>query len=225
MEKTSHELLKSNKIFSYCNFFDLCDFEYRFLWESEKVAWAPLGLLQSFLLNYSRYSIKSKISENVYIEDDKKVCIGKNVTIEKGVYIKGPCIIGDNSVIRHGAYIRENVIIGKNSLIGHASEVKNSILLDNSSAAHFAYIGDSIIGNNVNLGAHVTCANFRLDKKRPSLLYNGKFICIKLEKLGSIIGDNCSIGCSVVLNPASFLLKNTTCNPLSSVKGIVGKNE
>ena len=73
--------------------------------------------------------------------------------VEPGAMIKGPAIIGSNTVIRQGAYLRENCLIGDNCVIGHASEVKASIMLDGSQAPHFNYVGDSIVGRQVNLGA------------------------------------------------------------------------
>ena len=88
------------------------------------------------------------------------------------------------------------------------SEIKNSILLNNAKAAHFAYIGDSILGNNVNIGAGVKCANFKLKRSSIVLYIDGKAIDTGLMKLGSIIGDNSQIGCNSVANPGTIIGKN-----------------
>ncbi len=213
------------KYFSASRYFELKEFPYREIFEKHKYIWDVLVNLCSYLENNQELGVhKTKIPEGVVVENENKISIGKNCSIEKGSYIKGPCIIGDNCTIRHGAYLRENVLIGNNCVIGHSSEIKNSILLNNAKASHFNYVGDSIIGNSVNLGAGVILANFRLDEKIICFYFNGKKISTGLKKLGSIIGDNSSIGCNSVINPATFIGKNTISHPLSSIKGIIDEN-
>ncbi|NGX41248.1 MAG: Bifunctional protein GlmU, partial [Candidatus Anoxychlamydiales bacterium] len=134
-------------IFDIDNFFEIEKFSHKRIFENIKHLWTPLEVLKAYLknifLNGNNKNIQ--IPSTCYIENPELVFIGENTLIEPYVYIKGPCIIGANSEIRQGAYIRENVITGKNCIIGHATEIKNSILLVDVSAAHFAYIGDSII--------------------------------------------------------------------------------
>ncbi|NGX51851.1 MAG: Bifunctional protein GlmU [Candidatus Anoxychlamydiales bacterium] len=208
------------------NFFELESFFHKKIFDNFQHLWTPLEILKAYLKN-ALLNCKNKniqIPSTCYIENPDLVFIGENTLIEPYVYIKGPCIIGENSQIRQGAYIRENVITGKNTIIGHATEIKNSILLDDVSAAHFAYIGDSIIGNRVNIGAGVKLANFRLDKKLISFYLNSEKIKTNLNKLGSIIGDDTQIGCNTVLNPATFLEKNIKCMPSLNIGGHISKN-
>jgi len=213
-------------IFDIDNFFEIEKFSHKKIFENIKNLWTPLEVLKDYLKETCSKGKKNNIQipPTCYIENPDLVFIGENTSIEPYVYIKGPCIIGENSQIRQGAYIRENVITGKNSVIGHATEIKNSILLDDTSAAHFAYIGDSIIGNRVNIGAGVKLANFRLDKNLISFYFNLKKIKTNLFKLGSIIGDDSQIGCNTVLNPATFLEKNTICMPSINTGGHISKN-
>ena len=70
-------------------------------------------------------------------------------------------MIGENSEIRSGAHLRGPIIIGKNCVVGHSSEIKSSILLDGAKAPHLNYVGDSILGKNVNLGAGSKLANWK----------------------------------------------------------------
>lgn len=208
------------------NFFEIKDFEYKDLFENINEIWSCLENLSSYfkISNLKNKRSNSQIPSTCYIENPDLVFIGENTSIEPYVYIKGPCIIGKNSQIRHGAYIRENVITGKNCIIGHSTEIKNSLLLDDVSAAHFAYIGDSILGNRVNIGAGVKLANFRLDKKNISFYLNLKKIKTNLKKLGAIVGDDSQIGCNTVLNPATFLEKNIKCMPSLNIGGHISKN-
>lgn len=201
------------------NFFNIENFFLKELFKNKKdLPWEILQSIKFFLENFKFKKIK-KI-DGVFIENRKKVFLAKDVIIEKGAYIKGPCVIGENSVIRSGAYIRENVIIGKKTLIGHGTEIKNSLLLDEVKASHFSYIGDSIIGNKVNLGAKVVLANYRLDKKEIFV----EKISTGTNKLGAIVSDNVQIGCGCILNPGTVIGKNTICFGSLNLKGIIEKD-
>ncbi|MBE3560892.1 MAG: hypothetical protein IMW89_16980, partial [Ktedonobacteraceae bacterium] len=126
---------------------------------------------------------------------------------------------GRGCIVRHGAYVRADTLAGENCIIGHASETKNAILLPGSSAAHFAYVGDSILGNRVNLGAGVKLANFRLDGGQITVRANNQKYATGLNKLGAILGDDCQLGCNSVCNPGTLLGPRSVVYALTSVSG------
>ena len=142
--------------------------------------------------------------------------IGQGVLIEPGALIKGPCFIGDYTEIRQGAYLRGYCLIGRRCVVGHATEVKHSIFLDDAKAGHFAYLGDSILGRNVNLGAGTKCANLRFLPGNVLINAEKDRIDSGLRKLGAILGDEVQTGCNSVtspgtlLGPGSFLMPNAT---------------
>ncbi|MBI2622689.1 MAG: hypothetical protein HYW64_01170, partial [Candidatus Levybacteria bacterium] len=150
----------------------------------------------------------------------KNIFIGKDTLVEDYAVIKGPAIIGKNCFIGHASYLRGGCILGDNVHIGHGAEIKNSILLNNAIAAHLNYIGDSIIGSNVNISGGAMLANFRFDKKSVTIKTENKRIDTGLSKFGAILGDNSTIGVNAVLNPGTLLGKNTIVYPLTSVKGV-----
>jgi len=154
----------------------------------------------------------SVIDAGAFIYDDN-IYIGEGSLIESGALIKGPTIIGDNVEIRQGAYIRGNCIIGDNCVIGHATEIKNSIMLNGSKAAHFAYVGDSILGNNVNLGAGTRLANIYLRNIKIIITTKGKKYRTDLDKLGAIMGDGTQTGCNCVCNPGTLVGKSSFIFP------------
>jgi bifunctional N-acetylglucosamine-1-phosphate-uridyltransferase/glucosamine-1-phosphate-acetyltransferase GlmU-like protein len=146
----------------------------------------------------------------------RKIALGKGVLIETGAMVKSPAIIGDQTEVRHGAYIRGYCLTGKSCVIGHATEVKHSIFLDHAKAGHFAYIGDSILGNHVNLGAGTKLANLRFTQGEVPIRTPDGQIMTGLRKLGALLGDQVQTGCNSVTNPGtilgkkSFVLPNTT---------------
>jgi UDP-N-acetylglucosamine diphosphorylase / glucose-1-phosphate thymidylyltransferase / UDP-N-acetylgalactosamine diphosphorylase / glucosamine-1-phosphate N-acetyltransferase / galactosamine-1-phosphate N-acetyltransferase len=159
------------------------------------------------------------------IEGD--VYIGKGVVIEPDTFIQGPAIIGDHCQIRQGAYIRGNLILGNGCVVGHATEVKNAIFFNKAQAPHFAYVGDSILGNHVNLGAGTRVANLPLfsakdpaTSKRPSirLKIDDQEIDTGLSKFGAILGDHSQTGCNVVISPGCIIGRGCRIYALVSLR-------
>lgn len=185
-------------------FFDLSLFPFAKVFDGVVYVWDVLPKLSKF--------IASSFKENV--------TVGEGTIVEEGAFIKGPAIIGKNCLISHGAYLRENCIIGDGVTIGHACEIKNSIILNKTAVAHLSYIGDSVVGGNVNVGGGVICANFRFDEK-PIVVRIGKTkIDTKLQKFGAIIGDGTKIGVNTALNPGTILGKNCIVFPQTSALGV-----
>lgn len=145
-----------------------------------------------------------------------QIRIGKGVLIEPGAMISSPTIIDDQTVIRQGAYIRGYCLFGKRCVVGHVTEVKHSVFLNDAKAGHFAYLGDSILGNNVNLGAGTKLANLRFTGGNVPIKTPEGSVDSGLRKFGAILGDNVQTGCNSVTNPGtligprSMVLPNTT---------------
>jgi NDP-sugar pyrophosphorylase family protein len=158
-----------------------------------------------------------------------RVHISEGTIVEPGAYIVGPTYIGRNCEIRHNAYIRGSVLIGDECVIGNSTEIKHSVLLDGSAAPHFNYVGDSILGSGVNLGAGTKLSNLPIvsekapNGKRPTIfipLSDGKSIDTGLPKLGAILGDGVQTGCNSVLNPGCIVGRNSWIYPnISLPKG------
>jgi UDP-N-acetylglucosamine diphosphorylase / glucose-1-phosphate thymidylyltransferase / UDP-N-acetylgalactosamine diphosphorylase / glucosamine-1-phosphate N-acetyltransferase / galactosamine-1-phosphate N-acetyltransferase len=193
------------------------------VFDGNDFAWLALTKIKNFLDNQKLGVIEVDVPSSVILVNPSLISIGKGTVIEPGSYIKGPCVIGENCCVRFGSYIRGNVIICNGCVVGHATEVKHSILMDNVAAAHFAYIGDTVVGNNVNLGAGVKCANFRLDKNEIFIKDGGDKIETGLKKMGAIIGDNSQIGCNCVINPGTLIYKNSSSFPNNNISGIVSE--
>ncbi len=205
-------------------FFDLSRFSHQTLFQGTTYPWEALLLLEKYLSSQVLGRQQGTISPSAYLTHPELITIGQGSIVEPGAYISGPCIIGNHCVIRHGAYIRGNVLTGDGCIIGHDSEVKNAIFLDNVHAAHFAYVGDSILGNSVNLGAGTKCANLKLDRKTIKCFFESKKIDTGMTKLGAIIGDRTQLGCNVVTNPGSLLGQDVFSHPCLNLEGFIPSN-
>jgi bifunctional N-acetylglucosamine-1-phosphate-uridyltransferase/glucosamine-1-phosphate-acetyltransferase GlmU-like protein len=150
---------------------------------------------------------------------DSNIYIGKGTVIEPGALIKGPTIIGNNTEVRQGAYIRGDCLIGDRCVVGHTTEVKTSIMLNDAKAGHFAYVGDSILGNHVNLGAGTKLANLKIIDVEMKLRIEGEVYKTGLRKLGAILGDHVETGCNSVTSPGTLLGKVSLVYPCLNVPG------
>ena len=154
-----------------------------------------------------------RVGESVYIS--------KSAKVNKNAYIGDFTIIDEGAEIRQCAYIRGNSIIGKGCVVGNSSEIKNSILFDKAQVPHFNYVGDSILGYGVHLGAGAITSNLKSDRTNVKIAVGQAKIDTGLRKMGAIIGDLCEIGCNTVLNPGTVIGRETTVYPLSIVRGYV----
>lgn len=76
-----------------------------------------------------------------------------------------------------------------------------------------SYVGDSIIGDNCNLGAGTIVANLRHDGKTIHTLVNGRMVDTNRHKFGTIIGDNSKTGIKTIIYPGRKIYPNNTTLP------------
>lgn len=159
--------------------------------------------------------IEGKIEQGVIVEG--KVVLGKNSIIKAGTRIEGNIFIGENCEIGPNAYLRKNVFIGNGCKIG-MSEVKNSIILDNTNVPHFNYVGDSVIGEDCNLGGGSKIANLRFDEKNILVEINGKKVDSGRRKLGAFVGSGTKTGANSTINCGIIIGKNCRIFPNTFIK-------
>lgn len=181
--------------------------------------WEVLPYIKDYII-----TLGNNLDKDNYTEIEDHIWVGSNVEIDKLSTIIAPCIIDDNTIIRPGAYIRGNAIIGKNCVIGNSTEIKNSIIFDNCQLPHYNYVGDSILGYHVHLGAGVILSNLKNDGTNIDIKYKDKKLPTGMRKMGSVIGDSTEVGCNSVLYPGTIIGKNTNIYPLTRVRGIINSN-
>ena len=156
-------------------------------------------------------SDKVFIEEGAYIEgcslntDFGSIYIGKNVEVMEGTSIRGGFSVLEESKIKLGAKIYGPTSIGPKCRIG--GEVKNSIVQGYSNKSHDGYLGNSVIGEWVNLGAGTNCSNLKNTFSKAKVWsYDGEDMIDSGETfLGCCIGDFSKTGISTMLNTASVV--------------------
>lgn len=145
------------------------------------------------------------------------VSIGKGTVVRSGAYIIGPAIIGRDCEIGPNCYIRPYTAIGDNCHVGGAVEVKNSIIMKNSKVPHHNYVGDSVIGEDCNLGAGTKTANLRLDEQNIWVAGHNT----KRRKFGTVMGDKVETGINVSINVGTMIGNNTHIGPGAAISGVI----
>lgn len=201
-------------------FFDLISFEHKVLFANCLYPWEALSNIEGYFETFFQNKPHCKAYTGVTLVHPEQIFVGEGTVIEPGAYIEGPCILGKNCTVRHAAYLRKNVIAGDGCVLGHSVELKNVILLNRAHIAHLSYVGDSIFGNDCNLGAGVKCANVKFDGSKIIVHANAKEYPTGFRKLGAIIGDRVQLGCNSVTNPGTLIGKDSYLYPCTNFGGV-----
>ncbi len=169
-------------------------------------------------------SMKAKTAgkvENCRI--DGKLIIEKGATIVDST-IEGMVYVGADTHIGPHSFLKGATSIGKNCAIGDSTSIKNSILFDHVNAKHLSYIGDSVIGSNVNFGAGTQIANYRFDSGQISAQTEKGLIPTGRNKLGCFVGDNVKFGVLSCTFPGISIGDNAWIGPGTVVSKNVERN-
>jgi len=145
----------------------------------------------------------TKFGRNVVLEPfvviGKKVSIGNNVKILSFSHIEDTKI-RNNIIVGPFARLRPGTVLENYSKVGNFVEIKKSIIGKNSKVSHLSYIGDTSIGNNVNIGAGTITCNYDGKKKNKTKIDNNSFVGSNTSIVAPVkIGKNSMIGAGSVI--------------------------
>lgn len=166
--------------------------------------------------------VRGRIHDPVVIKEP--VFIDVDSVIYPYTTIEGPVYIGRRVEIGPNSFIRPYSVICDGSKIGFSVEVKESVIFESVHAHHLAYIGDSVICENVNLGAGTILANLRHDNRTVKMNIKGKLEDTGRRKLGAVIGANVKTGVNTSIMPGVKIGSNSWILPGSVVYRDVEKN-
>ena len=159
------------------------------------------------------FSKDTKIGKNVIIEPyvifGSKVKIGNNVTIKSFSHLEN-CKIENKVDVGPYARIRPGTILKEGSKIGNFVEIKKSTVGKKSKASHLTYIGDTIIGKSVNVGAGTITCNYDGFKKNKTRVKDNVFIGSNSSLVAPLTIEEKS-----VVGAGSVITKNVRKNSLA----------
>jgi bifunctional UDP-N-acetylglucosamine pyrophosphorylase/glucosamine-1-phosphate N-acetyltransferase len=145
----------------------------------------------------------TKIENDVTIYPN--VFFGLGVEVRSGVVIKGfshleSVVVGRDSTIGPFANLRPGTVLEENTRIGNFVEIKNSHISKGTKVSHLAYLGDSEIGSDVNIGAGTITCNYDGVAKHKTIIGNGSFVGSNVSIVAPVsIGKNSIIGAGSVI--------------------------
>jgi len=160
-----------------------------------------------FLSNDTKYG--KNVVINPYVVIGKKTKIGNNVEILPFTHIEN-ATLEDNVSVGPFSRVRPGSFLSKGSKIGNFVEVKKSKIGKNTKINHLSYVGDAIVGKNVNIGAGTITCNYDGKKKNKTKILDGAFIGSNSALIAPI-----KIGKNSVVGAGSSLTKNVKNKSLS----------
>jgi bifunctional UDP-N-acetylglucosamine pyrophosphorylase/glucosamine-1-phosphate N-acetyltransferase len=153
------------------------------------------------------------------------VVVEEGAEILSGAYVKGPTVVREGATVGPNAYVRGPAVVGRGAKVGHAVEVKNSVLMGGASVGHLSYVGDSVVGKDVNFGAGTVVANLRHDGGNVRARVKGETVDTGRRKFGVAVGDRAKTGINTSLNAGTRLGVGATTSPGETVKRDRGVGE
>ena len=159
-------------------------------------------------------SVKLQDPETVYFHYDTEigdgtliepnVFFGPNVKVGSNVHIKAFChiegaVIGDMTTVGPFARLRPGSTIGQDVRLGNFVEIKNCTVGDRSRISHLGYVGDTIMGDDVNFSCGAITVNYDGFQKHQTTI--GK---------GVMVGSNVNLVAPVTLDDGAFIAAGST---------------
>jgi UDP-N-acetylglucosamine diphosphorylase/glucosamine-1-phosphate N-acetyltransferase len=156
-------------------------------------------------------------SDNIFVEEgasikaavlnaeDGPIYIGRNASIQEGSLIKGPFALCEGSTVNMGAKMRGDTTVGPYSKIG--GEVSNSVIFGFSNKGHDGFMGNSVIGEWVNIGADTNTSNLKNNYATVKLwdYTRGGFTNTGQQFCGLMMADHAKCGINTMFNTGTVV--------------------
>jgi NDP-sugar pyrophosphorylase family protein len=170
----------------------------------EEPPWAVTAALEVILARWMRdappeYTVSEGIARH------------HTARIEDGAVLKPPVVLFPHAFVAAHAYLRGGVLLGEGCIVGPSVEIKTCAMFARSKVAHLSFVGDSILGEDVNCEAGCMIANYRNehDDKRIRIRMGEHVVDTGVDKFGALVGDGVRIGANAVLAPGTILNPGT----------------
>ncbi len=176
-------------------------------WMDIVYPWDLIQVNESMIHNTTA-SVSGVIEKGVTIKGG--VSIGKDTKIYSGCYIVGPVVVGEGCEIGPNTCIFPSTTIGDNSVIHPFSEIRNSVIMDNAHIGSSSFISNSIIARG-----SIIDNNFSSVPGSSTIEIDHEFK--QLKNLGAMIGEDCTIGSHVVVDPGVIIGRKCNIAPIKRI--------
>jgi UDP-N-acetylglucosamine diphosphorylase/glucosamine-1-phosphate N-acetyltransferase len=145
----------------------------------------------------------AQLSRYIHLDSSQgPIIIDADVKISPFASLEGPLYIGKRSTIKQGASLK-NSVVGRICNLG--GEIKSSIIHPYTNKSHAGFLGDSILGSWINLGAGTNTSNLKNNYGEIRVSWDGNNYDTHRQFLGSIIGDHSKTAIGVRLNTGTVI--------------------
>ncbi|MEW5859996.1 MAG: hypothetical protein AB1861_21850 [Cyanobacteriota bacterium] len=148
--------------------------------------------------------MRETYQNGIYVKG--RVLLSESTVLHPGVSFFGTILLGPHCEIGPGSIIYGPTFIESDAMIGPNVEIRRSILFTEVKIAHIAYIGHSIIGRRVNIGANLLTAVRNLKRKHVHLKIEDNLCDTGETHFGTIIADDTEFGVNVTVMPGRMIL-------------------
>jgi UDP-N-acetylglucosamine diphosphorylase / glucose-1-phosphate thymidylyltransferase / UDP-N-acetylgalactosamine diphosphorylase / glucosamine-1-phosphate N-acetyltransferase / galactosamine-1-phosphate N-acetyltransferase len=136
-----------------------------------------------------------------------EIAVHRSARVESGAVLKGPLILGPECFVASGAYLRGGNWVAERCIFGPGAELKSSFVFSGSKLAHFNFVGDSILGADVNFEAGSIVCNYRNERVDKEILVRdgSQLYRTGARKFGAVVGDHVRVGANAVVAPGALL--------------------
>ncbi len=177
------------------------------LWMDIVYPWDLISVNET-MIHHIPSSTSGVVEKGVTIKG--AVSIGKDTTIYSGCYIVGPVVIGSGCEIGPNACIFPSTIIGNNSSIRPFCEIRNTIIMEDVHINSNSYLSHSIVAKG-----NIIRNNFSSITGEATINTEDEFK--KLKNIGTMIGEDCTIGSNVVVEPGIIIGRKCKIDPLKRI--------
>jgi bifunctional UDP-N-acetylglucosamine pyrophosphorylase/glucosamine-1-phosphate N-acetyltransferase len=163
----------------------------------------------------SRISKSATLEANLTIQGT--VVVDNGAIIKAGAVLEGPCYIGKGTYVGNNSLVRSYSSLGNQCSVGYGVELKNCVVLDGARIGRLSFIGDSVLGEGVDIGAGTMTVNRSLEQKPVAVKIGKKALPTGLSKLGAFIGDGAVIGAGNTIQPGTVIPPGKTWSACYSI--------
>lgn len=157
------------------------------------------------------------------------VIVQPGARIEAGARVVGPVLVCEGAVVAAGAYVRDHVVIGPRTQVGFGAEITRSLLGSGVFAKHACFIGDSVVGSGVNVGAFSSTTALLTGEgpvtepavREIAVTLGGRKYGTGQTKFGAVIGDGVTLCAGTVLCPGTLIGPDTVIYPRTQLGGFM----
>jgi bifunctional UDP-N-acetylglucosamine pyrophosphorylase/glucosamine-1-phosphate N-acetyltransferase len=160
---------------------------------------------------------------------DDLVVVQPGARVEAGARVSGPVLVCSGTVIARGAWVRDHSIVGPGCRIGAGAEITRSLLAGHDFMVHSSFVGDSVLGQHVNVGAFCSttgllCTSGPVTEpatREITINLDGHRIGTGQTKFGAVVGDAVALPAATVLAPGTLIGPGTVLYPRTQIGGVL----